>query len=76
VARRQLTGTLADRIRGLLAERGEGVAWLARQTGIHRVTVSRIVGGVSRDLPLSTLKAIASALDVTIGELVDDLPES
>jgi DNA-binding Xre family transcriptional regulator len=74
VANRRLTGSLADRILLLLNERGAGVAWLARETGVHRVTISRIVGGVSRDLPLSTLTAVAAALGVTVGELVDDLP--
>ncbi|MFO0801413.1 MAG: helix-turn-helix transcriptional regulator [Gemmataceae bacterium] len=74
VAKRRLTGSLADRIRHLLEERGAGVAWLARETGVHRVTISRIVGGVSRDLPLSTLTAVATALGVSVGELVDDLP--
>jgi DNA-binding Xre family transcriptional regulator len=70
--RRRLSGTLAERVKHLLDERGEGASWLAEQIGVHRVSASRIVNGKATDLPLSTLKAIATALGVTVGQLVDD----
>ncbi len=70
--KRRLTGTLGERLQVLLAEQDRSVTWLAEQAGLHRVSASRIVNGKSTDLPLSTVRGIAAALGVTVGDLVDD----
>jgi DNA-binding Xre family transcriptional regulator len=77
VARKKgLSGTLAERVQSLLAEQDRSVTWLADQIGLHRTATSRIVNGKATDVHLSTLQAIARALGVSIGELVEDLPDA
>lgn len=70
--KRRLAGTLGERVKTLLAERGEGVKWLAGQIGLHRVSTSRLVNDKTPDPSLSLLRKVASALGVTVGELTDD----
>ncbi|MBN9522380.1 helix-turn-helix transcriptional regulator [bacterium] len=74
--RRQLSGTLAERVGALLDEKGKTITWLAEQSGLHRVVLSRVVNGRTTDVHLSTLQALARALDVPVGDLVDDLPDA
>jgi DNA-binding Xre family transcriptional regulator len=70
--RRRLSGSLAERVGALLIEQERSVTWLAEQIGRHRTATSRIVNGKATDLPLSTVKALAVALGVSVGDLVDD----
>lgn len=70
--RRRLTGTLGERLQSLLAEQGQTVTWLAAQIGQNRVSVSKIVNDRTTDLPVSTIKALAAALGVTPGALIDE----
>ncbi|MDB5306721.1 MAG: Cro/C1-type DNA-binding domain [Gemmataceae bacterium] len=72
VPKRRLSGTLSDRLKSLLAEQKRSVTWLAGEIGQHRVSTSRIVNGQATDLPLSTLRKIAAALGVSVGDLVDE----
>lgn len=72
VAKKRPAGTLGQRLQALLAEQERSVTWLAEQIGQHRVNVSRIVNDRSPDPPLSTLRALAGALGVTVGDLVDE----
>lgn len=72
--KRKLTGSLAERVRALLDDQGQTVSWLADQIGRHRTATSRIVNGKATDLSLATVKALAAALRVSVGDLVDDPP--
>ena len=52
----------------LLSERGMSQSELARRSGIPKTTMHRYVNG--DDIPVSKIRAIADALDVTIDELL------
>ena len=70
--KRRLSGPLSERLRLLLTERGKDVTWLAAQTGLHRVSVSRIVNGHVTDPAVSVVVKLAAALGVTVLDLVDN----
>ncbi len=70
--KRKLAGTVGERLRVLLAERGESVVWLADQMGMKRPSVSRILHDRSTNLTIATLRQFATVFDVTVGELVDE----
>lgn len=71
---------LADRIRTLMEARGWNENTLAARSKLSddkNLTpdgVRKIVTGKRRDLPLSTLQALAGAFEMTISEMIGELP--
>jgi transcriptional regulator with XRE-family HTH domain len=64
---------IANRIRRIRLARGESQRLVAARADITVTTYSRIENG-HNEPTLSTLRAIASALDVTVEELIADEP--
>jgi HTH-type transcriptional regulator, competence development regulator len=73
VDRPALRSDVGSRIREWRLRRELSQAEVARHAGITQASLSNYENG-KRDLPLSTLVGVASALNVSIGELLD-LPE-
>ena len=63
---------LGARIRELRLERGWTQETLAERAGLHPKYPGPVERG--RDIRLSTARAIAAAFDLTLAELVSDLP--
>ena len=64
---------IGQRAKAIRHARGEAQETIARRAGIAVTTYSRIENG--RNEPnMVTLRAIARALEVTVGELVDPVP--
>jgi transcriptional regulator with XRE-family HTH domain len=64
---------VGQRIREWRLKREMSQAEVARHAGITQASLSNYENG-KRDLPLSTLLGVASALNVSLGELLD-MPE-
>lgn len=64
---------LGARIRKLRLERGWTQEVLAERAGLHPKYPGPVERG-TRDIRLSTARAIAAAFDLTLAELVSDLP--
>lgn len=56
-------------LRGFASDRA-----LALAAGIPQPTLSRYLSGVSQDMELSNFAAVAGALDVTVSELLGEVP--
>lgn len=71
---------LADRIRTLMEARGWNENTLAAKSklsddkNLTPDSVRKIVTGKRRDLPLSTLQALAGAFEMTISEMIGEAP--
>lgn len=61
-----------NRIRAVLAEQKISLTELARRIGVSQPAVSQMICG---DIRASTLRKIASALNVPVSRLMDDEPE-
>ncbi|MDP9477672.1 MAG: helix-turn-helix domain-containing protein [Actinomycetota bacterium] len=59
---------VAGRIFDLRHERGWSQSELARRSGVHNVTISRLEGEIEAPR-LVTLRKLAKAFDVPVGEL-------
>ena len=68
--RQAIRKAVGIRIREWRTRRELSQAEVARGAGITQASLSNYENG-KRDLPLSTLLGVSSALDVTIGELLD-----
>jgi HTH-type transcriptional regulator, competence development regulator len=71
--RPNLRNDVGERIREWRLRREMSQAEVARRAGITQASLSNYENG-KRDMPLSTLVGVASALNVSIGDLLD-LPE-
>jgi transcriptional regulator with XRE-family HTH domain len=60
----------ADRLRALRESRGLSRAQVARLSGLTEMTVMRLELGLTKDVKLETLKALAQAYGMTTAELV------
>jgi transcriptional regulator with XRE-family HTH domain len=60
----------AQKLRGVRQDRGWSQEELAEKSGLHRTYVSGLENG-TRNPTLSVLIRLATALAVTVGELVD-----
>lgn len=49
---------------------------LARRSGVHYVTISRIENGEDRNRRVETFQRLAAALDVPLESIITSLPES
>ncbi len=58
-------------LKELRERRGLSVRALGELAGVHYVSLVRLEGG-KLDPRLSTLRKLAKALDVTVGELIED----
>lgn len=71
---------LAERIRTLMLARGWNENTLAANSKLPNDknltpdTIRKIVTGKRRDLPLSTLQALAGAFEMTISEMIGEAP--
>ncbi len=68
--RNAIRKSVGIRIREWRTRRELSQAEVARGAGITQASLSNYENG-KRDLPLSTLLGVSSALDVTVGELLD-----
>jgi transcriptional regulator with XRE-family HTH domain len=64
--------TLGKRIREAREREGISQGVLSERTGLHRVVLSRLECGTSANPRLSTLRALADALNVSISFLAGD----
>jgi transcriptional regulator with XRE-family HTH domain len=67
--------TLARNIRILMKQKGLRQEDLARETGILRPNISRLLTSPTANPQLSALESIASALGVKVSELFEEIPE-
>lgn len=67
--------TLAKNIRRLLKARGMRQEDLAAKAGILRPNISRLLTSPDANPNLATLEQIASAFDVRVSELFEEIPE-
>jgi transcriptional regulator with XRE-family HTH domain len=63
--------SIAARLRALRASAGLTQQELAGKAGLSMSVVTQIERGVIPDPRISTLRALAQALNITVGELVD-----
>ncbi len=64
------TNTLARNVRQLREKRSMTQDELAAASGVGQSTISQIEAGVSTDARVSTVEALASALGVTVADLL------
>lgn len=57
------------RVAELLKERGRSQYWLAKETGLTSVTISKLVKGTTDSIGLRTLDKICMALDCKPGDV-------
>ena len=62
------------RVKELLEERGWSVARLARRADMDYKTVDRLVKDPTAEVTTVTLGRLADALDISIHDLVEDMP--
>lgn len=62
-----------DKVNKLLEERGMRATDLANATGIGKSNIHYILSGRSKNPALSTLFAIANALNISMDELLEDV---
>jgi transcriptional regulator with XRE-family HTH domain len=67
---------IGEQLRAWRAVRGLSQRALATAAGIGYVLVAKIETGAIADPRLSTLRKLADALKVTVGEMVDGSPAS
>ncbi len=60
------------KVKEIALAKGFNQSTLARAANVDFKTVKRIFQNPSRDVPISTLTAIAKALGVTVNDLIDD----
>ncbi|MBR2680060.1 MAG: helix-turn-helix transcriptional regulator [Exiguobacterium sp.] len=63
--------TFAERVNRIMDERGMSQADLARKTGMTTSNIAYLVGGKTKDPRLSSVIALAKALDVPLSYLAD-----
>ena len=68
------TRAVRFRLADILEERKIKQVDLAKKMGTHRVTISRLVGGV-RQIDLATLERLCDALDLQPGDFFDYDPQ-
>jgi transcriptional regulator with XRE-family HTH domain len=61
--------TFAERVNRIMDERGMSQADLARKTGMTTSNIAYLVGGKTKDPRLSSVIALAKALDVPLSYL-------
>lgn len=61
--------TFAERVNKIMDERGMSQADLARKTGMTTSNIAYLVGGKTKDPRLSSVIALAKALDVPLSYL-------
>lgn len=62
------------RVKELLEERGWSVARLARKADMDYKTVDRLIKDPTAEVTTITLGRLADALDISIHELIEDIP--
>lgn len=62
---------LARRLRGYRAVKGVSQYWLADRSGISRATIANIESGQNINPGLETVRRLASALGVSVGNLTE-----
>ena len=60
---------LKIRLNEILQERGSTQSWLAKKSGVNRMTIGKIVSGDTR-VSLSTIEKIWLALEVPVEQLI------
>jgi transcriptional regulator with XRE-family HTH domain len=64
--------TIADRLRRMLDERGFSISEAAREAGMEKQQVHRIVSGKNENPGVKTVERIVSAMGGTMAELFAD----
>ena len=62
---------LAERLNGLLKEKGATQADVCRETGLSTALVSQVFSGKTKDPRLSTMVSICEYFCMSIGELTE-----
>lgn len=63
------------KVKEIALDKGFNQSTLSRAANIDFKTVKRIFQNPYRDVPVSTLVALARALHVTVNDLIEDAPE-
>lgn len=71
LSKQERSALMITRIRMLLKEQQLSDAALAQKINIPQATISRLLSGATEDPRISTLAAIADAVDSTVGFLID-----
>ena len=71
ISKQDRSAIMIQRIRALLMEHGLTDAALAQRIGIPQGTISRLLAGETVDPRISTIAAIADALNTTVSYLID-----
>jgi transcriptional regulator with XRE-family HTH domain len=74
VAKKRPKSAFGARLKARREAAGISQAELARQSGVHAVTISRLESGLL-DPALSTIEALAAALGISAASLVSDQGE-
>ena len=63
------------KVKEIALDKGFNQSTLSRAANVDFKTVKRIFQNPYRDVPVSTLVALARALHVTVNDLIEDAPE-
>ena len=63
------------RIKVIALDKGFNQSTLSCAVNVDFKTVKRIFQNPHRDVPISTLVALAKALNITVNDLIEDVPE-
>ena len=63
------------RVEEILSEKGLSRYWLCKRLGMHYVSFKKMIENNTDSIRFDTLDRMAKALDVTVGELLIQIPD-
>ena len=64
------------RVEEILGEKGLSRYWLCKRLGMHYVSFKKMIENNTDSIRFDTLDRMAKALDVSVGELLIQIPDS